>query len=541
MAENETEIPVLLRVKPDSDGTAFGVGGFSSLFGRLFGAIQRHPWFIAATAVVAFVGRAVAAQRAQQTALNTLNQALVQKGIYSRQLSQSYQDMARAIQSNTQYSDQEVMGAQANLQSYLGDKVITESLMRSVTDFATAHQMDLGQAADMFGKAIGTNVNALARYGIALDATMSPQQRLEAVQKQVNERWGGQAEAAAGGLGAIEQMKNALSDVMEVVGRAFEPWIGMVAREITAFAQSLKSSQTAMRVLDSVEIVLQVVSNGLRDALFGVVEKVPRIIGYGMKAVTAGLRGRFQEAFDMFLQAGKDGIEAAKATTREAIAEVNARKVDKQAAEDAMRLESQRQKQLTAGKKNELDTRRKKEVNLTDGELRLYNVLHKLGVMSDKEQLQTTKKGLEYLQELRNSKFGPQVAIGKAAAITMIAINTAIAIIGIWASIGWIPLFGWIAAALLSAAMVIYAGEQIANIVGSGIDNPGRIRDGTRPQEMADGGVVTHGGSLGPIVTALRDAGLNFRPEVSVTILGGLIPSRQEARRIAGLISDNLR
>ena len=106
MADNEEiEIPVLLLNPKAPDGTMFGVGRFSSLFGRLFGAIRSHPWVLAAIAVTGTLRKTIVAWADHQKAVNSLNQTLIQQGIFSRELSDSYQEMALAIQEQTQFSD----------------------------------------------------------------------------------------------------------------------------------------------------------------------------------------------------------------------------------------------------------------------------------------------------------------------------------------------------------------------------------------------------------------------------------------------------
>ena len=86
--------------------------------------------------------------------------------------------------------------------------------------------------------------------------------------------------------------------------------------------------------------------------------------------------------------------------------------------------------------------------------------------------------------------------------------------------------------------------EAIASVVGAIVDAIGDvlsdIGDALFGWLFAEGGVVTHSG-FEPVVTPLDKSGLQLHRTVSVTIMGGLILSPQEARRIASLVSKELR
>jgi hypothetical protein len=192
---------------------------------------------IAATAITAFVGAGVRAFRQQELAVNKLNTSLANQGIFTEELSQKYQDMASALQKVTTFGDEAIISSQAQLQSYLGNIEVTEELTKSTLDFAAAMGIDLKSAADLIGKSIGSSTNALTRYGITIDSGATKQEKMAQVVTELNKKFGGQAEAAAQGLGSMEQFNNAFGDFLEKVGERAAPLIAEVTKRLISFGK----------------------------------------------------------------------------------------------------------------------------------------------------------------------------------------------------------------------------------------------------------------------------------------------------------------
>jgi hypothetical protein len=193
MADNQKEATLLLKIK-----TA-GEEAFDTVKDKM--AMVATAAAAVAAAVVAFVAKGVQAFREQEEATNKLNQAMANAGVYSEELSKNYQDQASALQKVTLFGDEAILAAQATIQAQIGQTKITSELTRSTLDFAQAMGMDASSAANAIGKTIGTSTNALARYGIELKEGMTSQQKMTAVMTQLNQKFGGQAEAAGRGLG----------------------------------------------------------------------------------------------------------------------------------------------------------------------------------------------------------------------------------------------------------------------------------------------------------------------------------------------------
>ena len=129
------------------------------------------------------------------------------------------------------------------------------------------------------------------------------------------------------------------------------------------------------------------------------------------------------------------------------------------------------------------------------------------------------------IDQYLTDKFG---VIGEAAGFTISALAKS---------------YEWVADAMGAAAKIgskfgdiqIAIGNAIGDAVmaiGEGIADAADFLFGWL---FAEGGVVSHEGSS-PIVTPLHKSGMSFRSEFNVKIVGGLVPSDREAKRIAGII-----
>ena len=91
---------------------------------------------IAFSTLTAEVGFATAAFRESQEAVNKLEQALKNQGLNSKAVSEAYQEQATALQQLTGVSDEAIIRSQTVLQSFLGQKLVTQDLTQAVLDFS---------------------------------------------------------------------------------------------------------------------------------------------------------------------------------------------------------------------------------------------------------------------------------------------------------------------------------------------------------------------------------------------------------------------
>jgi len=396
---------------------------------------------LAGAATVAFVGKSLVAYREQELAINQLNQSLINQGIFTKDLSQKYQDMASSLQKVTTFGDEQIIASQAILQSYLGQKEITQELMKATLDFAAAQGVDLKTASGLVGKAIGSSTNALTRYGVELEAGLTSTQKLSAVTDGLTQKFGGQAEAAAGGMGVIIQFKNAFGDIMETVGEKFSPLITGVTKNMLRFTERLQGSKDALSALTGfVEFTIGSFIS-LKNFVAIVGQSLGSVLGSTFGAMTQALEGNFRQAFETIKSGMADtgaDITAQLAIQNEEINEIR----DQQQVLDEERR-ARDVENLRASEKAKLDIEKKSiaesEVNTTTSRKKKLDDdfkadkkerLRKLGLanfdaMLKSQQVRDAQSVFSQIETLSSSNSKTLMAIGKAAGIANAMINTA--------------------------------------------------------------------------------------------------------------------
>jgi hypothetical protein len=172
-------------------------------------------------------------------------------------------NQASAFQKLTRFGDEEIIRGQAFLaQMGLTEKQI-ERIVPRILDFAQAKGIDLKIAADLVAKSIGSETNALSRYGIQIEGAAGSQERLESAFSALDDKFKGQAEAALTGAGALKQLSNTWGDLKERVG-------GFIAKAINPFIRSLNE---ALTVTESQSLALIQEKNEL-NVLVGAITNV---------------------------------------------------------------------------------------------------------------------------------------------------------------------------------------------------------------------------------------------------------------------------
>jgi len=543
---------------------------------------------IAGVAIVGFVAKSVAAFRVQELAINKLNQSLVQQGIFTRELSKEYQDMASALQKVTLFGDEAIISSQAQLQSYLGQTKITKETMLATLDFASAMGVDLKTAADLVGKSIGSSTNALSRYGIEVDTSLTKSQKMTAVTKALNDKFGGQAAAATDGLGALTQMKNAIGDVMEVVGKQFAPLIVDIAKRITTFAEEVQNSKESLEGLFVVARFITKIFFVLKNATVTLGKVIGTGLATAVESVTAATKLQFAQAKEISIIGAaslrKILREGAQATADDlATIDEKTQAQDAERADNTELLKTQsqlRNQQIQAENRQEAALVKAEEdieqqeldmafLNASEEE-RLQITLSffnkriaaekdkntKLALLSAKAsiiEIQKDKKKQKAEEELNRQKINDRKATGdtiatlqnsnnrtlaiagKAAAITQVAIQ---APAGIAKALGaFPPPFNFIAAALVAAAFATQAGR----IAGLQLQEGGVIL----PSPGGTQATIGEGGRSEAVVPLPddfdADEGGGFGGGTTViNINGATLATPEEARDFAILIDKGL-
>ena len=216
------------------------------LVSKLKGLVGAYVGIRGAQMAFSAVMQSVEAYRVQERAILSLDTTLKNAGVYTAEYSQKIQNLASEIQSYSNYGDEAVIKAVALGQSFAGQTKITDKATKAVVDFAAAMGMDLEQAFSLFGKSVGTSTNALTRYGVELQKGMTDSQKMEAIAKQLGERYEGQAKQMAN---ANVQLKNSIGDMKEAFGGILNGYVTNWQRGMTKMVQATTGFINTIRIM----------------------------------------------------------------------------------------------------------------------------------------------------------------------------------------------------------------------------------------------------------------------------------------------------
>ena len=232
-------------VKKKSDSAAEGFGRLrikTEGLRRGLGAMRNNLLLVtfALGGTIASIKKAVDAFAEQELAEKKLSSAL-------GRTSQALLDQASALQQQTAFGDEAIIGVQSLIAAFTKDEEQIRQLTRTTLDLAAAKGMDLSAAADLVAKSFGSSTNALSRYGIQAEGAAGSTERLTSLTNNAARLFGGQATAQAETMaGALSQAGNAAGDTAEVIGQLLEPLIIRSAKlfkgaseAVTAYLDSL--------------------------------------------------------------------------------------------------------------------------------------------------------------------------------------------------------------------------------------------------------------------------------------------------------------
>lgn len=185
----------------------------------------------------------------QESAVNKLNIALKNQGIVSAAVSRDLQAYAGELQKTTAFSDENILETQALLTTYglVGNRL--KETTKAALDLSAGLGIDLRTATMILGKAAAGETGTLARYGIKISDTIPAGEKLEAVLGQINQRFGGSAQAQLETMaGKMENFKNRVNDLQEKIGAQLVPVLEAWARwaeKLIGLAERLTGAQNA--------------------------------------------------------------------------------------------------------------------------------------------------------------------------------------------------------------------------------------------------------------------------------------------------------
>lgn len=543
-----------------------------------------RTWAAAAFAALTS-GAAISAFKEAELATNKLNQSLINQGIYTKGLSEEYQKMAQELQAVTTFEDDAIVNAQATMQSYLGQTKISKELMKATLDLAAAKKMDLGQAAEMVGKSIGTGTNALARQGIKFDEGATKAEKMAKVLSGLTTLAGGMAEAQTKGLGALTQAKNAVGNLLEAVGERLAPFVISAAQAITKLANNISSSKEIMSWLEMIIIGLarsatvtihafKTLGAVLLESFNAVFDAVARLAAGDFQGALQAIKDGWTNTGEVLTQQydalkkdltaiGDAYSDREKEKQQEEIAGVKASAERKNEIEKTAKMDmeaffktmddkeiarkraqgnlvvlehvGQLNKQIAAEKDltKKLALEKEKRIYLEaqydteerSAHDRMNSAIRSLGI----ERADDFRTSLNDMSALQNSKSKEMVVVGKAAALANIAIKTAEGAMNAYGALSGIPYVGpglGIGAATL---LIGFGGEQAAEVAGVQLAEGGIVR--ARPGGIH--AIIGEGGRDEAVIPLDDAGGALMGTTVNLVVQGGFLGDQQQAKEFA--------
>lgn len=294
---------MVIRFRVDGAGKVRQeVNGITQELGKTSGAAANVA-SAAKSMVAQFIGAAViyktirsvtTAVLEQEKAVTALNASLTNTGTYSAQFSQALQDNASALQKLTIYEDEAILSGTALMQN-IGNMSadVLPKAQKAALGLAAAYGMSLETAFQMVGKAAAGNTALLGRYGIVLDESLTQTEKFAKVLEIGAGKFGLAEAAAKTTAGQLEQLKNAVGDMYEIIGAALIPVMqGFVAilKPVVDWISRLTATQRTLLVVLPLTIAawlkMQKIFTGLIIAQ-GSIKAAFVSIGIAIKAMTA--------------------------------------------------------------------------------------------------------------------------------------------------------------------------------------------------------------------------------------------------------------
>jgi hypothetical protein len=428
--------------------------------------------------IAQFVGQAIDAFREEEKAINKLTNTMVNQGVYTQDLKASYVEMASALQKLTTFGDEEIINAQAILQAYSKNVVVTEDLVRATLDLAAGKEMDLASAAEAVGKAVAGETNTLARLKLEVNDNSTAGERYAAVLAKIDGQFKGNAITNAQGLGSIEQMKNAWSDFMEMMGRLSAPFVqGLVSMttSVLNFFNALAGPNLDTAKMEEIEKRIASIRHQIElmnkarigpDAVAGLQKELDEML-----ALQEQMNAKQAQSDENNKEKQLQNRIDKRAMNLEQDLLDEEQKVNQQSMSDTQALTAQLA--LDNAKIANATTTQQKMQALAEKAYTVEGLQKAKQAEADKkldaEKVKNRTDTLNTISTLQSSNNKALAFAGKAAGITQIAIDTPVAIGKAMAAFP--PPFNFVAAGLVGAAMAAQA-SRIAGIA------------------LADGGVV---------------------------------------------------
>lgn len=478
MAQKEASLIVRLIDKASQGMKGIGAS-FSSLKTNILAVSA------ALAGVTAFLASSVKEFFKQENAINKLNTALINQGKFTEETSKDLQNFASSLQRVTTVGDETILETQALLTTFglTGDQL--KETTKAALDLSAGLGIDLKASTLLLGKAFAGDITTLSRYGIKLKEGIPPADRFNAVLTQLQERFGGEAQARLETTsGKLENFSNRIGDLKERIGSLLIPAIDFFLDKLDIVVGSIENVassaapfkifaiQVAQIFLELSRTIIEFMAQPF-EAMAPILEK----FGIDVTAVMSGINAYIDEQqFKLTQLMAKTEMEAQKSVSAEQKKYDTKRSL---AALDIKETEKENRKELEE-EKNKKDEQKKMEAGYNATVAKIENEMHARRIKQDQERRQNFQSTISYISQLSTSENRRLAAVGKAAGIAQATIDTYAAATRALASAP--PPFNFALAAAVTAA---------------GLANVARISG----VPLAEGGVVmpTRGGTFARI------------------------------------------
>jgi len=179
----------------------------------------------------------------QEQASAKLVRALELQGHATTETVKHLDDMAASLSKVSAVGDETITVAQATMVSFGLQGQALDRATKAALDMSAAMGIDLNQAAQLVGKAFVGETGQLGRYGIKISEALEPTEKFTAVLGQLEQRFGGQAQAQAQTFtGQLKGLGVAFNELQEAVGKLITGESGGLLKWITAIVTKVTES-----------------------------------------------------------------------------------------------------------------------------------------------------------------------------------------------------------------------------------------------------------------------------------------------------------
>ena len=233
MADKKLNIKVRTQGAKKAKKDLKGVEGGMASMGKA--AAKAGALFFAAKGLISGLRTVIDLSAKQELAEKKLQAAL-------GKTSKTLLSYASSLQKVTMFGDEATIEAMALMAAFTKDENALKKLTAATLDYAAATGTDLNAAAALVGRTFGTSMNAMSRYGVAVEGAAGSTERLDSLTGNLTDMFGGQALAQTNTMaGSIEQMKNAAGDAAEALGDVLAPIVIGVAKALKGAAEWTES------------------------------------------------------------------------------------------------------------------------------------------------------------------------------------------------------------------------------------------------------------------------------------------------------------